>query len=125
VIRTGGPGTSLAWSRDGSTLAVVVGKTVELYGRETGERVGDPIQCDNTLWRVAFAPNGRLVTAGGACRVWDHRKNEEVARLTPIDYLDFRVGLTADGRALVACGPARNRVRVIPVGKWCAGESPR
>ena len=119
MIRTGGPGTALAWSRDGTTLAVVVGKTVELYGRETGEPVGDPIACENTLWWVAFAPNGRLVTAGGACRVWD-RDGKEAARLTPIDYLDFRVGLTADGPGVAGERPGRNRVRVIPVANWCA-----
>jgi WD40 repeat protein len=122
-VITRGPGAALAWSPDGRTIAVVIGKAVEFYDAQTGSRVAGPVTDEAVIRGVAFAPNGRLVTAGEATRIWERAGGVRVKDWPTSDHPSTGMALTPDGRTLLTCDGQQKLVRVLSVAEWCAGPA--
>jgi WD40 repeat protein len=61
----------VAWSPDGRTLVTTSGPTLTLWNVATREEVTTFV-LPESIWRLAFAPDGRLATADGMnqIRLW-------------------------------------------------------
>ncbi|MBK4732320.1 AAA family ATPase [Oxynema sp. CENA135] len=98
---------SVAWSRDGSTIAASDKQVVKLA--EVGDRRLEPLQTlksyTNAVWAVAFSPQGDTIASGGAdglISLWDPHGGRWVETLQhhhkPIRTLAF----SPDGQLLAS-----------------------
>jgi RNA polymerase sigma factor (sigma-70 family) len=111
---------ALAFSPDGTTLAVAFAKEVQeagkvlLFEAATGKEVRTLAGHDAAVFALAFAPDGkRLATAGydETIRLWDLGSGGPVWKAGPLGTPVYQLAFSRDGRALVSRG-AENRVRV-------------
>src|SRR5262249_4448032 len=77
-------GSSVAVSPDGSLVAGGgLGKTLHLWNADTGEELLHVTDLENTVLKLCFAPDGKLLASasGGVVRLWDVAKRTEQRRL--------------------------------------------
>jgi WD40 repeat protein len=114
--------TSLAYSPDGSLLAVTGYHEVLLYKPETGKLDTRLIGLSERIQSVAFNPKGtRLAAVGGSpgrfgeVQVWDFAK-EKLTVSAPFTFDTLYGGSWSPDGTLVAFGAADNIVRAIDAG---------
>jgi WD40 repeat protein len=106
-IQHGGPTLSVAFTRDGNTLAAGAVTFVRLIDVRKGDSlrvIAGPIE---SVTATAFAPDGKTLASGGTDRkvhLWNVESGEETATL--VGHRGFVTGLTfsPDGQTLVSCG---------------------
>ncbi len=112
---------ALAWSPDGSTIAVAGYHEVLLHSAD-GERItGRLVGFSPSIAALAFSPDGKLLaTAGGATseygeiQLWDVASQQLVRSIRTSNDTVFGVSFSPDG-ARVAVGCADKLVRVFAV----------
>src|SRR5262249_49723850 len=110
------PGSYPAWSPDGSALACVsdYGMTAAYSIRVWDSVAGRPLSSlrghDRDILRLAWGPNGRLLSADsrGMVKVWDPRLSPETAlAVSPLESVE-RVSWQPGGRLLLTVGKKRS-----------------
>jgi serine/threonine protein kinase/WD40 repeat protein len=98
--------TSLTFSSDGKCLGCLSGMGGCIYSVDASERAQQFHEYFSGPERLAFAPDRSVVAVPlwqqGRIRLWDWRKNEDVASLQVADVGPFETGFSPDGRLLFA-----------------------
>ncbi len=69
----------IAWSPDGSRLALAAAATVKFVDGRTGENAAESLETPSSIVSIAYQPGGSLLATGhqdGRLRVWDLRTGE-------------------------------------------------
>ena len=85
ALRGPSPPLALAWSPDGSTIAVACGDEVELLDPAGGKRRDPTLHHPKPVRALAFSNDGRVLLSGcedGVIRTWDHVAGKLAASLT-------------------------------------------
>lgn len=98
--------TAMAWSLDGSTLAV--GGSAGLWLYNPGDLNAPPVLLEgheSRLYSLAYSPDGSILVSGGypTARLWDVETGEELAVLTGLTHYAEDMAFSPDGSTLV-CG---------------------
>jgi WD40 repeat protein len=83
------------------------GQPVEVWDRDTGNRVAGPIVGDAYVQAMAVSPDGQtLATAGdgGLVQLWDVRSGQARARFDAVKQTIWSMRFSPDGRSLLAGG---------------------
>jgi WD40 repeat protein len=111
LTNLGGPANQIAYSPDGTLLAVagdVNGALVRVWNVATRRPLLTPdLSGVAKAWSVAFSPDGKTLAAGmepGEVWLWDVATGKEVARLTGMGDVVRWLGFHPDGQSLVAAG---------------------
>jgi WD40 repeat protein/serine/threonine protein kinase len=97
--------TSLAHTRDGTTLLVATPGRVEHFDTESGNKRSTGFGLPTNHNRMTFSPSGSLIVAGtasGTIRCWDAVRGTPIG--TPLEHGDLLFGLSfcADERSVVS-----------------------
>jgi WD40 repeat protein len=123
LISVQGYSSSVAFSPDGSTLAVGWGKKGEKHGillfdAETGREIRNIEGHAGAVAGIAFSPDGRTIASAsynGMVKLWDAGTGTEIRTLRGHLELVSSVAFSPDGR-LIASGSGDNTVKL-----WDAG----
>ena len=99
--------TSVAFSPDGSTLAIGDSKTVQLWDGETGKHLRTLAGHAGVVLSTAFDPAGRLLASGSSdntVRLWDAVTGKHLRVLTGHTDLVWSIAFSPDGRTLASTG---------------------
>jgi WD40 repeat protein len=116
---------SLAFRANGQWLAVAEGTpygqgAVKVFDVASGQPVLNFQEPKDTVFAVAFSPDGKLLAAGGAdnvVRLWNVDENKLVAELRGHTNWVHGLSFSADGKFLVTSSADRS-ARVWEVGTW-------
>jgi len=105
-------GYFLAFSPDGTTLAVVIEQTVKLFEVASGNEVGTLVVKDGSA--IAFSPDGRSLISGGwsSIKIWDVASGQEARSLGEGPNGAYRLALSPDGTLLATAGTGNNPIRI-------------
>ena len=110
---------SVAFSRDGTTLAAGSGDgTIRLWDTATEEQIATLTPHHGTVTPVAFSPDGATLAAGsgdGTVQLWDRATHRQIATLTSPTGTVTSVAFSRDGKTLAA-SRADHTVRLWDVG---------
>jgi WD40 repeat protein len=131
-VRTGGEGVaSLAFSRDGATLAAGLGGTIRVWDAATGKERSSAIGHEHWVGAVAVSEDGKVAaTAGGdgALILWDLAGGTEQRRLHGHRAEVRAVGFVPGGKLLASAGTDQTvRVWDLATGeqRLCLEGSPK
>ena len=99
-----GSGSHSAVSKDGRKLAVANGYEIEVFDSTTGGSIASKMKAGETVWTLAFHPDGKHLLAGGRGKVmiWDTEKQTKVAELdVPTSYIQC-LAISDDGKRIAA-----------------------
>jgi WD40 repeat protein len=109
----------MAFSPNGSILAVEYDRTVTLWDVASRTRVGELTDHQDRVQALAFSPNGQLLATGGYDKsiiLWDVAQRARVATLAGhTDWVDS-LAFNADG-SLLASGSRDDTVRLWDVAR--------
>lgn len=101
------PVTSLAYSPNGSILAVGTGKgPIILWDSASGKEIGRLVGHGNTVLGLAFSPDGQTLASGSqdySIRLWDVARLKEVRVIRRPEAV-YNVAFSHDGKMLAAAG---------------------
>ncbi len=117
-------GSSVAVSPDGTILALTYGiddfeNTVSLWDTSTGEHLGTLPGHKQTIWSVAFSPDGRTLassSADGTLRLWNVASQRELMSIDQGGSSLAHLRFSPDGTFLVAGTPPfsnSGQIRII------------
>ena len=94
----------IAYSPDGTRLAVASGIGVWIYDAQTGEELNLLIGHTRHVHCVAFSPDGSLLASGSldAIRLWDANTGEHLRTLTGHRHKVLSVFFSPDGNTLAS-----------------------
>ncbi len=98
-----GYGRNSAVSLDGRKLATANSAKIELYDSTTGDNLST-LDAGETVWTLAFHPDGKHLLAGGRGKVmiWDTEKQTKVAELDVPSYYIQCIAISKDGKRIAA-----------------------
>ena len=99
-----GYGSHSAVSKDGRKVAVANGYEIEVFDSTTGSSITSKMKAGETVWTLAFHPDGKHLLAGGSGKVmiWDIEKQTKVAELdVPTSYIQC-LAISDDGKRIAA-----------------------
>lgn len=99
-----GYGSHSAVSVDGRKMAIANGYKIGVFDSTTGSSQGMEMDAGETIWTLAFHPDGKHLLAGGSGRVmiWDTEKQIKIAELdVPSSYIQC-VAISKDGKRIAA-----------------------
>jgi len=99
-----GYGSHSAVSKDGRKVAVANGHEIEVFASTTGGSIASKMKAGETVWTLAFHPDGKHLLAGGRGKVmiWDTEKQTKVAELdVPTSYIQC-LAISDDGKRIAA-----------------------
>ncbi len=105
--------TGICWSPDGGRLAGTEAdqtgsgdNTARIWDAHTGKIIRELRGHANSLYSIAFSPDGRRLVTGSAdktARVWDTQTGREVLTLKGHDNVVLKCLFSADGNKIVTC----------------------
>jgi WD40 repeat protein len=102
------PVTSLAYSRDGKTLASgSYDNTIKLWDVKTGKERATLKGHTNAVLSVAYSPDGKTLASGSMDRtikLWDVKTGKELTTLEGHAASVHSVAYSPDGKTLASCG---------------------
>jgi WD40 repeat protein len=96
------------------------GHPIEVWDRDTGNRVAGPIVGEAYVQAMTVSPDGQtLATAGdgGIVQLWDVRTGQTRARLDPVRQTIWAMRFSPDGRTLLAGGEGTAWLFDVSTGK--------
>jgi WD40 repeat protein len=112
----------IAWSPDGSTLAVATSTGVFLYNAETLQEQGYVLLGNATANQVVWSPDSTSIIAGSSIGLYFYNTQTlEQLNFIPTETAINSIALSTDGQTLISAGVDK-RVRVWEVG---SGQPPR
>ncbi len=108
------PGSSAAFSPDGTRIVTVCYSNVRVWDAKTGQPIGPPLKHDGYVLSAAFSPDGtRVLTVirGGNPRVWESSSGQPIG--SPVNHQDGYVKsarFSPDGTRILTVG---NTARVL------------
>jgi RNA polymerase sigma factor (sigma-70 family) len=131
-VRTGGDAVaSVAFSRDGETLAAGLGGTIRVWDATTGKERSSAIGHEHFVSAVAVSEDGKVVATGGAdgaVILWDFAGATEKRRLLGHRAEVRALGFVPGGKLLASAGTDQTvRVWDLATGeqKLCLEGSPK
>ena len=110
-----GYGSHSAVSQDGRKVAVANGYKIEVFDSTTGGRVASNMKAGETIWKLAFHPDGRHLLAGGRGKVmiWDIEKQTKVSELdVPTSYIQC-LAISNDGKRIAAIPSSAGQALIV------------
>ena len=107
----------IAYSPDGTRLAVAGGIGIWLYDTQTGEALDLLTGHTSLVYSVSFSPDGQSLASGsrnGTVRIWDVNTGRQLRTLTEHTSYVFSVSFSPDGQTL-ASGNGDKTVRIWDV----------
>ena len=100
----------IAYSPDGTKLAVAGGSGIWLYDAQTGHELVQFAGHTHTVHNVAFRPDGKTIVSAAigydqTIRIWDVNTGRN---LRTFRYLGFDVAFSPDGKMIVSGSPDKN-----------------
>ena len=107
---------AIAWDEQGEFLAsAAVDRTVRVWQVRTGREHRIFRGHDSQVTSVAFHPDGRRIASGdmdGVIKVWDVDRGQRVREMPEAPQM-CDVAFSADGRSVLAVGPADSRATIL------------
>jgi WD40 repeat protein len=95
----------MAFDPSGETIAIAHGGQAGIWDVESGKKLGTFSGHEDTLWDVAYSPDGSLLATGGfdnTVRVWDVESGVQRLVLRGHDLVVGRLAFSPDGSKLVS-----------------------